>query len=41
MAMEEIIDQLKGIRGPDVSFSDGGVVFSLPDADCQNFGKTY
>ncbi len=32
VAVEEIIEQLKGIRGPDVSFSDGGVVFSLPDA---------
>jgi ribonucleoside-diphosphate reductase alpha chain len=32
IAIEEIVDQLKGIRGPDVSFSDGGVVFSLPDA---------
>ena len=32
VAIEEIIAQLKGIRGPDVSFSDGGVVFSLPDA---------
>ena len=32
VAIEEIISQLKGIRGPDVSFSDGGVVFSLPDA---------
>ena len=32
VAIEEIIEQLKGIRGPDVSFSDGGVVFSLPDA---------
>lgn len=32
VAIEEIVDQLKGIRGPDVSFSDGGVVFSLPDA---------
>ncbi len=32
VAVEEIIAQLKGIRGPDVSFSDGGVVFSLPDA---------
>lgn len=32
IAIEEIIDQIKGIRGPDVSFSDGGVVFSLPDA---------
>jgi ribonucleoside-diphosphate reductase alpha chain len=32
VAVEEIISQLKGIRGPDVSFSDGGVIFSLPDA---------
>jgi len=32
VAIEEIISQLKGIRGPDVSFSDGGVIFSLPDA---------
>ncbi len=32
VAIEEIIAQIKGIRGPDVSFSDGGVIFSLPDA---------
>jgi ribonucleoside-diphosphate reductase alpha chain len=32
VAIEEIIEQLKGIRGPDVSFSESGVVFSLPDA---------
>jgi ribonucleoside-diphosphate reductase alpha chain len=32
VAIEEIIDQLKGIRGPDVSFSQEGMVFSLPDA---------
>jgi ribonucleoside-diphosphate reductase alpha chain len=32
VAIEEVIEQIKGIRGPDVSFSDGGVVFSLPDA---------
>ena len=32
VAIEEVVDQLKGIRGPDVSFSEGGVVFSLPDA---------
>ena len=32
VAIEEVVEQLKGIRGPDVSFSDGGVVFSLPDA---------
>lgn len=32
IAIEEVIDQLKGIRGPDVSFSQEGMVFSLPDA---------
>ena len=32
IAVEEIIDQLKGIRGPDVSFSQEGMIFSLPDA---------
>jgi len=32
IAIEEIIDQLKGIRGPDVSFTQEGMVFSLPDA---------
>ncbi|HVY68205.1 MAG TPA: ribonucleoside-diphosphate reductase, adenosylcobalamin-dependent, partial [Patescibacteria group bacterium] len=32
VAIEEVVEQLKGIRGPDVSFSDGGVIFSLPDA---------
>ncbi len=32
VAIEEIIAQLKGIRGPDVSFSEDGMVFSLPDA---------
>ncbi len=32
MAIQEVIAQLKGIRGPDVSFSEDGMVFSLPDA---------
>ena len=32
VAIEEIIAQLKGIRGPDVSFSEDGMIFSLPDA---------
>jgi ribonucleoside-diphosphate reductase alpha chain len=32
IAIEEIIDQLKGIRGPDVSFSADGMIYSLPDA---------
>lgn len=30
--MADIIDQLVGIRGPDVAFSDDGRVFSVPDA---------
>src|SRR5258708_32689665 len=32
IAIEEIIDQIKGIRGPDVSFADGQTIYSLPDA---------
>lgn len=32
VAAEEVISQLKGIRGPDVSFSGGETVYSLPDA---------
>lgn len=28
----EVIDQLKGIRGPDVVFANGGAIHSLPDA---------
>ena len=28
----DVIDQLKGIRGPDVVFSNGGTIHSLPDA---------
>ncbi len=28
----DIIDQLKGIRGPDIAFSNGGPIHSLPDA---------
>lgn len=32
IAIEEVIEQLKGIRGPEVSFSDGEMIFSLPDA---------
>jgi len=27
-----VIDQLKGIRGPDIMFSNGGTIHSLPDA---------
>jgi len=29
---EEVVDQIKGIRGPDVSWHDGGQILSLPDA---------
>ncbi len=32
IAIEEVLSQLKGIRGPDVSFADGEVIHSLPDA---------
>lgn len=32
VAIEEIISQLKGIRGPDVTFADGEMIYSLPDA---------
>lgn len=30
--IHELIRQLKGIRGPQVSWSDGGMILSLPDA---------
>ncbi|MBI4089926.1 MAG: vitamin B12-dependent ribonucleotide reductase, partial [Candidatus Kerfeldbacteria bacterium] len=32
IAPEEIVDQLKGIRGPDVSWHEGGQILSLSDA---------
>ncbi len=32
VAAEEVIEQLKGIRGPDVSFANGETIYSLPDA---------
>ncbi len=32
IAIEEVMDQLKGIRGPDVSFANGDIIYSLPDA---------
>jgi ribonucleoside-diphosphate reductase alpha chain len=35
ISIKEVIDQLKGIRGPDVSFSNGGRILSLPDAIAQ------
>ncbi len=32
VAVGEVISQLKGIRGPDVAFADGEMIYSLPDA---------
>ncbi len=32
IAIADIIDQLKGIRGPDIAFANGGAIHSLPDA---------
>lgn len=32
VAITDIIDQLKGIRGPDIVFANGGTIHSLPDA---------
>lgn len=32
VGITDVIDQLKGIRGPDVAFSNGGTIHSLPDA---------
>ncbi len=32
VAIEEVIEQIKGIRGPDISFSPDGMIYSLPDA---------
>lgn len=32
ISLLEVIDQLKGIRGPDIMFSNGGTMHSLPDA---------
>ncbi len=32
ISVTDIIDQIKGIRGPDVAFANGGAIHSLPDA---------
>lgn len=32
IAVEEIVSQIKGIRGPDVTFAEGEMIYSLPDA---------
>jgi ribonucleoside-diphosphate reductase alpha chain len=32
LEVHEVIEQLKGIRGPQVSWSEGGMILSLPDA---------
>lgn len=35
VSLVEVIDQLKGIRGPDIMFANGGTIHSLPDAIAQ------
>ena len=35
IAVAEVVAQLKGIRGPDVAFANGGTIHSLPDALAQ------
>ena len=37
--IEEVISQIKGIRGPMPSWSDGGMILSLPDAIAQIMEK--
>ena len=32
IGLQDVIDQLKGIRGPDIIFANGGTIHSLPDA---------
>ncbi|MBI5404733.1 MAG: ribonucleotide-diphosphate reductase subunit alpha, partial [Candidatus Kerfeldbacteria bacterium] len=32
VAPEEVVNQIKGIRGPDISWHEGGQILSLPDA---------
>ncbi len=32
ISITDVIDQLKGIRGPDIVFANGGTIHSLPDA---------
>ena len=32
VSITDVIDQLKGIRGPDIAFANGGAIHSLPDA---------
>ncbi|MDP3741090.1 MAG: adenosylcobalamin-dependent ribonucleoside-diphosphate reductase [bacterium] len=32
ISVGDVIDQIKGIRGPDVAFAQGGAIHSLPDA---------
>lgn len=39
IALRDVIDQLKGIRGPDIMFSNGGPIHSLPDAIAQVLEK--
>jgi ribonucleoside-diphosphate reductase alpha chain len=39
--VEEIIDQIKGIRGEHAVFQDGGLVYSIPDAIAKVLEKRY
>lgn len=39
ISAEEVVDQLKGIRGPSPVWSDGGMILSVPDAMAQVMEK--
>ncbi len=39
--VEDIIDQIKGIRGEHAVFQEGGLVYSIPDAIAKVFEKRY
>lgn len=39
ISAEEVVDQLKGIRGPSPVWSDGGMILSVPDAMAQVLEK--
>ena len=39
--VEEIVDQIKGIRGEHAVFQEGGLVYSIPDAIAKVFEKRY
>ena len=39
--VEEIIDQIKGIRGEHAVFQEGGLIYSIPDAISKVLEKRY